>query len=245
VAVVTGGAGGIGQAIIRFMCETGATTVGLDRDIATAQRFVNEMQTGGASVEMIDVDLVHENEIRSAVELILDRHGRIDIWCNNAGLGSSSGMIKGVVDTTADEWLQLLSTNLTSVGLCCRHVLPVMAAAGSGAIVNTSSGSAIVGTGHADAYSASKAGVLGLTRSLAADWASSGIRINCVCPGCVDTPMYAAASDDTRMHDIARTPIGRIASAEEIAAVIWFLATDAASYMTGAVVCVDGGWTSA
>lgn len=245
VVVVTGGAGGIGQAIAGFACDAGATTVLVDRATAPADALLARRAAEGAAIEALAADLASEDEVARVVREIVARHGTIDVWCNNAGLGSSSGLVKGLLDTSVEEWDRLLTVNLRSVGLCCRHVLPVMEAAGRGAIVNVSSISGVVGTGATDAYSASKAGVIGLTRSLAVDWASKGVRVNCVCPGCVETPMYAAASAATRARDLAATPLGRIAAPAEIAAAVWFLATDAAAYVTGAVVCVDGGWTAA
>jgi NAD(P)-dependent dehydrogenase (short-subunit alcohol dehydrogenase family) len=211
VAGVTGGAGGIGQKIVEFLADSGASVVIVDRNVEPAAALVDRL---GSSVTSVEADLSAEAEVERVVGRIVERHGRIDIWCNNAGIGSSSGANVGLLDTTEEEWERIVRYNLTSVGFCCKHVLPVMEAAGAGSIVNTSSISGVVGTGSAHAYHASKAGVGGLTRALAVDWAPKGIRVNAVCPGSIDTPMYTGNSPEVRAADVAATPIGRIGRPE-------------------------------
>ena len=171
----------------------------------------------------------------------MDAFGRLDILFNNAGIGSSSGAIKGLLDTSEELWDRVLAVNLKSVALACKHVIPIMTRAGRGAIVNNASISALIATGSADAYSAAKAGVVSLTRSLAVDWGGKGIRVNCVCPGAVDTPMFSAASRQMMEGVLKYSVIGRIAQPEEVAQLVLFLASDGASHVNGAIIPVDGG----
>jgi len=173
-------------------------------------------------------------------------YGRLDVLVNNAGVE----LAKTVPDTTEDEWNRLMAVNLKGVFLCCKAAIPVMERQGGGVIVNVASEMGVVGGSEIAAYAASKGGVVQLTKAMAIDHAGDQIRVNCVCPGPVATPLLEALIRDSsnpeeeRRQIVDRTLLKRLARPEEIANVILFLASDAASYLTGSIVVADGGWTA-
>ena len=239
VAIVTGAAGGIGSAVVALLRERGASVVAEDIDPK-----VEELASDG--VTTLTGDAAHSDVARRAVALALERFGRLDVVVNNAG----RFLLKPIADTSDDEWDGLMTTNVRSVFVHCREALPRLIEGGGGAIVNVSSISGVVGLPAQGAYCATKGAIAQLTRQLAIEHASDGVRVNAVAPGAVDTNFVnaalAGAPDlETARSDIgASHPIGRMATAEEIARIMVFLASPESSYMTGAVVMADGGYTA-
>ncbi len=247
VALVTGGGGGIGQATAQLLWEEGASVVLVDVDETEAKRASEEIDPGGRRVLALGAHLDEEPEARAAVDATTRRFGRLDILANVAGV-----RVWGPV-TEADvaSWDYILRGNLLQVGYCSKFAIPAMASGGGGSIINVSSANALAGRAGMAQYDATKAAVLALTRSMAHDHAGEGVRVNAVCPGPTLTMFHvrrrAAATgeslEEARTHLAAGTPtlLGRQADPREIAYAILFLASDEASYVTGATFMVDGG----
>ena len=243
VAIVTGGAGGIGAATARAIAGRGAYVAVADLRPAAAEETATRLRAEGLDVEAVGVDVGSEPSVRAMADTVLARRGRIDILVNNAGVESSSPFL----EITLAEYERVMRVNTTSVWLCCQAVIPVMLRQGSGCIVNVSSvagqrGGGLLGT---SAYSTSKGAVIAMTKGLAREFSKSGIRINAVSPSLTMTDLAQRQLDrlapGTLDRVIAMTPIGRVGQAEEIAAVIAFLASDEASFVAGHVLNVDGG----
>lgn len=246
VALVTGGASGIGRAICLLLAREGAAVAVADRaEQAGHETLVLIEKSGGAGI-CVRVDVANEAEVASAVDRTLEQYGRIDALFNNAGVELS----RTLHDTTTEEWDRVLDVNLKGMFLVSRKVLPVMMRQGRGAVVNTSSISGLLGWPGSAAYCASKGGVIALTRQMAVDYAPHGIRVNCICPGTTLTPMierlFSLEKDPlaSRKKIEAMHPLGRLARPEEIAEAALFLASDEASFITGAALPVDGGYTA-
>lgn len=249
VAVITGGGSGQGAAASRLFAEHGAAVVVADWDSDGAERSVQDVTVAGGRAVAVKVDVSREEDVARMIETAVSEFGRLDVLFNNAGVGFSAPAhlrMANVVDTPVSAWDGILGINLRGVALGCRFALPVMAAQGGGVIVNNASINAIVGLTGADAYTAAKGGVAALTRSMAVEWGRQGIRVNCICPGGVDTPMVKELLADPAAQAgmEAMCPLGRPARPEELASVALFLASDMASYVNGAVIPVDGGWTA-
>jgi len=187
---------------------------------------------------------VNEEDVKALVQTAVDAFGRLDIAHNNAGIVGPNGTM--TVDYAADAFDKVIAVNLRGTYLCMKHEIPAMLATGGGAIVNTSSGSGLVATPGNVAYSASKFGVNGITKTVAAEYGKQGIRVNSVCPGFIETPMVAAylATEEGQAGVRASAPIGRWAQPSEIADVVVWLASDMASFVTGANIAADGGLTA-
>ena len=244
--VVTGGGSGIGAATCRVLADHGACVVVADAVAASAAHVAGEICTSGGRAVACTVDVTESSQVAAMVALTIDRFGRLDAAVNNAGIAPAG---KPLVHEIAEhEWDRMLAVNLTGVFLCMRHELTAMLAQGGGAIVNTSSVAGLVGSSAAGAaYAASKHGIVGLTRTAALDYARQGIRVNAVCPGPVMTPMAAKEmADDPAIAAFYRsaTPMGRLGDADEIAAAIAWLCSDASSYVTGHTLSVDGGYVA-
>lgn len=249
VAIVTGAASGQGASASRLFAKAGARVVLADRDGDGADALATELTSAGAEAAAFRVDVSRDQQVAEMVSFTVDRFGRLDILFNNAGIGFSEGSrlrMAGVVDTPEADWDEIVAINLKGVALGCKHALPVMAEQGSGAIVNNASVNGLIGLPGADAYTAAKGGVVALTRALAVEWAPRGVRVNCICPGSVATPMIGELLERPEFADYLRrrVPMRRWAEPEEIARVAVFLASPAASYINGAVIPVDGGWTA-
>jgi NAD(P)-dependent dehydrogenase (short-subunit alcohol dehydrogenase family) len=241
VAVVTGAARGIGFATAEALAEAGAFVVVADRDGAAAAKAAAAL---GGRADHIVLDVTDPRAVERAQTEIVRRHGKVDVLVNNAGIAISFKPAETMEDET---WHKVIDVNLNGVFWCCRAFGKHMLTQGSGTIVNVGSMSAeIVNYPQEQAnYNASKAGVHHLTRSLAAEWAARGVRVNCVAPTYIETELTkeAAENSDIRKHWIDATPMARMGKPAEVAAVILFLASDASSLMTGSIVNVDGGYT--
>jgi meso-butanediol dehydrogenase / (S,S)-butanediol dehydrogenase / diacetyl reductase len=244
VSIITGAGSGIGREAARLFAAEGARVVVADRDAAAAERVATELAASGA--EAVTVDVSREAEVEALMRGVAERHGRIDVLVNNAGYGFAGT----VVTTSEADWDALMAVNVKGVFLGCKHAIPIMAAGGGGAIVNTASAVANVGITDRAAYVASKGAVAALTRAMAIDHVADGIRINCVAPGTIESPYFAdifARSPDAaglRRSLEARQAMDRLGQPVEIARAMLFLASDDASFCTGTTLVADGGWTA-
>ncbi|MEM3658133.1 MAG: SDR family oxidoreductase [Candidatus Hadarchaeum sp.] len=246
VALITGCASGIGAATAKVLASEGAKIVGGDVNEEQGKAIINEIQTRGGDGIFVRVDVTREDEVRSFVTYAFQNYRKIDIVCNIAGVIT----LGKVTDLTEEMWDYCMSVNVKGIFLICKYVVPIMSRQGGGVIINVASGAGLIGTRNSAVYCASKAAVIGLTKAMALDHAQDKIRINAICPGVTDTPANArieAATGDAlkaRRATEQVIPMGRLASPEEIARCICFLASDESSYMTGSVLVVDGGYTA-
>jgi NAD(P)-dependent dehydrogenase (short-subunit alcohol dehydrogenase family) len=244
VAVVTGGGRAIGLACVHALAEAGARVVIADRDPAIAAEGQAAMQKAGHAVEVAEMDVTNSAQVTAVAEDLARRLGGVDILVNNAGIARSDTPAEKVAD---EHWLNVLDVNLNGVFWCCRAFGGQMLARGKGAIVNVGSMSGfIVNRPQPQSYyNASKAAVHHLTRSLAAEWGPRGVRVNAVAPTYIDTPLNRFGMENPEMFKywIDGTPMRRMGTVEEIGSVVLFLASDAASLLTGSIVLADGGYT--
>jgi NAD(P)-dependent dehydrogenase (short-subunit alcohol dehydrogenase family) len=239
VALVTGGASGIGRATALVFAREGARVVVADLVAEGGEKTVRLMKETGADAIFVKCDVSKAVDCEAMVKKAVDTYGRLDCAFNNAGVG----VIRSTVDCTEEEWDYIISVNLKGVWLCLKYEIIQMLKQGSGAIVNNSSVLGLIGTQGYSAYTASKHGVLGLTKVAALDCAQAGIRVNAVCPGSVVTPMFEPILADPQLKDSVQKlhPLGRFAKPEEIAEAVLWLCSDAASFVTGVAFPVDGG----
>jgi NAD(P)-dependent dehydrogenase (short-subunit alcohol dehydrogenase family) len=242
VALVTGAASGIARATAQRFAREGASVIVADANPEGGRETVEQIQAEGGSGSFVELDVAQAQQVKAAVDTILSQHGRLDILFNGAAI-----LFYGTaVETSEDSWQKMLAINLTGTYLCCRAVLPHMVARASGSIINISSTTgAHDACARAVAYVTSKGGVNMFSRALAIDHARQGIRVNVICPGPTDTPMLRKAMTAEQLEAFADSyPMGRLGRPEEIAAAALFLASDDASFVTGATLYVDGGQTA-
>ncbi|MFC4535827.1 3-oxoacyl-ACP reductase [Sphaerisporangium dianthi] len=242
VAVITGAAGGIGLATARRFAEEGAKVVCADLDEEGGAKIAEEV--GGIFVR---TDVTSEDDVARMFGTAFDTYGSVDVAFNNAGISPPDD--DSILTTGMDAWRRVQDVNLTSVYLCCKHAIPYMRRQGKGSIINTASFVAVMGSATSQiSYTASKGGVLAMSRELGVQFAREGIRVNALCPGPVNTPLLRelfAKDPERAQRRLVHIPLGRFAEASEIAAAAAFLASDDASFITGAEFLVDGGISGA
>jgi len=241
VALVTGGASGLGRASAIALAKEGAGVAVSDVAVSEGEATVQMVKQSGGQAIFIRADVTKSGEVETMVKEIVKVFGRLDFALNNAGV---DGVRARTADYPEDVWHQVISINLTGVFLCLKHELPVMVKQGSGVIVNMASVAGVTGfPGHA-AYTASKHGVIGLTKTAAIDYAKAGIRVNAICPAYTRTPMVTRMLEQTPDLEaklISRVPLRRLGTAEEIAQAVIYLFSDSASFITGHSLVMDGG----
>lgn len=246
VAVITGAGSGIGQAMARLFAREGARVLAADVNGPAAEATARMIGEEGGSCQAMTVNVVEPDQVREMIERARSLYGRLDILCNNAGIGSTTD----VVECEPDEWDRVMTVNVKSVYLGCKYGVPAMLAQGGGVIINTASVAGMVGIVKRAAYCASKGAVIALTRQVAIEYVKQGIRVNCLCPGTVDSPWVGRLLDQTedraaaRKALEARQPMGRLGTPEEVAAAALYLASDDAAFITGTGLVLDGGWTA-
>jgi len=244
VAIVTGGNTGIGRAISEVFARENASVMIGARNVETGEETVKAIQQKGGTASFLRTDVQDSSQIKKLVDETVKRYGTVDIVCHNAG----RELVKSLVDTTVEEWDMVLNTNARGAFLLSKYALPIMIAKKKGVVINIASQLGFVAFDQYTAYCASKGAIIQLTRATALEYAKHGIRVNCVCPGAVDTAMVDRElalfpnPAEIRKQVIADHPIGRMAKPLEIAEVVLFLASDRASFVLGECMLVDGGY---
>jgi NAD(P)-dependent dehydrogenase (short-subunit alcohol dehydrogenase family) len=242
VALVVGGTLGIGEASAIALAEQGAAVVVAGRNPENAQNVVQTIRGMGGTVEYHPVDLLNRDSIQALIQYTVNTFGRLDYLVQSGGL---EGAVANTVDCTEDNWFAVINTNITGTWYCMKYAIPEMLKNGGGAIVNVSSVIGVIAFPGLPAYTASKAGVIGLSKTTALEYAKSGIRVNVVCPGSIRTPMYMRFSGGTPEAEAYMStfhPIGRIGEPNEVASAVVWLCSEGASFVTGHVLPVAGGW---
>ncbi|OHB77273.1 MAG: short chain dehydrogenase [Planctomycetes bacterium RBG_16_55_9] len=244
VTLVTGGSSGIGRASALALAKSGAIVVVADIDIPGGENTVHDINDLGGEAKFLKANVAVGTEVEWLIQQIIHIYGRLDCAHNNAGIG---GEIARLADCTEDNWDNVILTNLKSIWLCMKYEILQMSKQQSGVIVNTSSVYGIVGCERGmPAYVASKHAILGLTKTAALEYARSGIRVNAICPGAIDTPFREKliGADCTGESNTSRYPIGRIGQPDEVGGAVVWLCSDEASYVTGSLIVIDGGLTA-
>lgn len=243
VAIVTGGASGIGRGTALLLAKEGARVVIADLDASSAQETIGHIKKAKGEACFVPTDVSQTGQIKNTVDVAVNQFGRLDILFNNAGINPPGS----VTDMDEEVWDREMAVNLKSVFLCSKYVIPEMKKMGGGVIINTASVAGILANFGAAAYCTSKAGVIMLTKQMAVDYAPFNIRVNCICPGFVQTPMieeYLKVQPDppaARQAVETMHPIGRMGKPEDIAHAALYLVSDEASWVTGAAFVIDGG----
>ncbi len=245
-AIVTGGASGIGLATAHLLAEEGASVVIADINAEQGKQAEAQIQSAGGKAVFVQCNVARSTDCQHVVQTAVEKFGRLDIVFNNAGIIRRTD----VIGISEEDWDLVMAVNVKSIYLMCKFAIPEIAKQGGGSIVNTGSGWGIKGGRHAISYCASKGAVVNMTRALAIDHGPQNIRVNCICPGDTDTPMLRneakqlGEAEDKFMAEAAERPLNRYAQPREIAESVLYLVSDAASYVTGAILAVDGGGTA-
>jgi NAD(P)-dependent dehydrogenase (short-subunit alcohol dehydrogenase family) len=244
IALITGGGSGIGQATALAFAREGAKVVVADVVVEGSEETVKRIKSGGGEAVFVKTNVAEESEVEAVVKHAVATYGRLDCAFNNAGI---AGPVAKTADHKKSQWDRVIAINLTGVWLCMKYEIEQMLAQGGGTIVNTASVAGLVGFRYGPAYVAAKHGVVGLTKTAALEYAKANIRVNAVCPGVIRTPMFERGMQvDPRIEETmsTREPIGRLGTPEEIAEAVVWLSSDAASFVTGLPMAVDGGWVA-
>jgi NAD(P)-dependent dehydrogenase (short-subunit alcohol dehydrogenase family) len=249
VAVVTGAAGVIGSATIRLLAERGARIVAIDRRREDLKTAIKDLPASAQALA-VEADVTREDEVAEYVRAAVDRFGTIDVFYNNAGI---EGDIKPIIEYSLESFRRVLDVNVVGVFLGMKHVLPVMLKQNKGSIINTASIAGLLGSPQIAVYSASKHAVIGLTKTASWECTGTGVRVNCVCPGLIDSRMLSTIIQGRSPGNapppqdklVERIPARRLGQASEVASIVAFLASDEASYVSGSHYTVDGGRTAA
>lgn len=244
VAIITGASSGTGRAAAELFAGEGAIVIAADVHDSEGQQLADQLARRDCTCTYVHADVSNESDVRAMVHLALSQYGRLDVLFNNAGI---EGEQAPTADATTDNWERVIAVNLKSVFLGMKHAIPAMLEHGGGAIVNNASVAGLVGFPGIPAYCASKGGVIQLTRTTALEYATQGIRVNCLCPGVIDTPMVERFTHDNpaALGQLTQTePVGRLGRPQEVAQLALFLASDRSSFVTGAIIPVDGGFVA-
>lgn len=242
VAFVTGGASGIGEAVVRQLAARGANVVVADLKLDAAQKVVNAIKSEGGDAAAVAVDVSKMEEVEKAVQFTTDTFGALHLAVNNAGIG---GKAAKAGDYSFEDWHKVIDVNLNSVFYSMKYEIAAMLKAGGGAIVNMASILGTNGFANAPAYVSAKHGVVGLTKAAAIDYAKDRIRVTAVGPGFIETPLLSTATPDETLNGLRGLhPVGRLGTSDEVAALTLFLLSDAASFITGSYHLVDGGYAA-
>jgi len=239
VAIVTGGGSGIGREIALLFAGEGARLSVADYVAETGEDTVRRIREGGGEAIFIKADVSQAIDAERVVRQTVEKYGKLDILCNNAGI---LGRVASVGEAAEENWDRVITVNLKSVFLCSKYAVGEMMKGGGGVIINSSSTMGLVGLPGNTAYSASKGGVIQFTKTMALEYASSNIRVNCVCAGWIDTPMNEILDEKILRWTVRETPMGRLGKPEEVAQAALYLASDESSFVTGTALVVDGGW---
>jgi NAD(P)-dependent dehydrogenase (short-subunit alcohol dehydrogenase family) len=244
IALVTGGGSGIGRATALVLAREGAKVMIADYVPEGGDRTVKLIKEAGGDASFLHTDVSDPKQVEAMVNKTIETYGRIDCAFNNAGI---EGRMADTVAATEENFDRIIAINLKGVWLCMKYEIPQMLKQGGGSIVNTASAAGLVAVEGLSAYNASKHGVVGLTRTAALEFAQKNIRVNCVCPGLINTPMVARMIDSGGMNEqdfIAAEPVARMGKPEEIGEGVVWLLSDAASFVTGHPLAIDGGWVA-
>ncbi|MDR7238095.1 SDR family NAD(P)-dependent oxidoreductase [Neobacillus drentensis] len=248
VAIITGAGSGQGRASAKLFAKEGAKVIIAEWNEENGKKVEQEINDAGYEALFIRTNIAEEENVLELVNEVMDRYGKIDILFNNAAIGFSARSkykMAPLLETPLEDWNNILGINLNGTYLMSKHILPIMINQKSGNVVNNSSLNGLLGVTGADAYSAAKGGIIALTRVMAVDYGKYNIRVNCICPGAIDTPMISEVLDDPEIaKNYEAGPLGRVGKPEEIANAALFLSSDESSYITGLIMPVDGGWSA-